>query len=264
MANTLHEYIKNYDDFLSVLKVHISNLPKILKIKFDNAEIINNNNTELLIGYVSKERKKLIKKIKIHHSVLRVNINAFDFEINKEDYNNLLSFIKSEYFNENKDFEIKKENVRYLTGYFRDIGNSVFVAFYNSKIKELKGGVKKDTPFYNPVFENAESKLFFEFLIKEWFNGLPKPKSAISYAFYSMWQNSLMPIEFKDVKYKIKVVRIIDFANYWNDNYSELHKYNYKIQIENSTARIKTISEITNTSYENKLNSCIETFVKQY
>ena len=263
MANILHEYIKNYDDFLLALKLQINNAPILLKKKYDDAKIINNNNNELLLKYLIKERKRLIKKISLYHFIVKVDVKEFDIEINKDDYKNLLDYIKIELFENNELQELKKENAKYLTQYFNTINRSIWIAFYNTKIEELKEGLKNKTTFFNPVFETAESKWFFEFLIKEWFNGSPKPKSAISYVFYSMWQNSLMPIEFKDLKYKIKVVRIIDFANYWNDNYSELHEYKYKIQIHGSSARIKTISEITNPHYKNKLDSCIKTFEKQ-
>jgi hypothetical protein len=48
MANILHEYIKNYDDFLLTLNLQINNTPILLKKKYDDAKILNNDSKSLL------------------------------------------------------------------------------------------------------------------------------------------------------------------------------------------------------------------------
>jgi hypothetical protein len=260
MANILHDYIKNYDEFLLALRLQINNTPILLEKKYNDAKILNSN-AKLLLKYFTLERKKLIKKIKIHHFILKVDVNDFDFEIDKEELESSLWFFKNDLF---EGDELKKENAKYLTKYFNDLDKSIWIAFYNSKIEELKGvsvlESRKKT-FSNPIFENIESKQFFEYLIKEWFNTLPKPKSAISFVFYLMSSNDNdLSIALRGLKYVIKDVRQLDFAYYWNENYKEIHKHKYEIIINLKTARLKTFSEIPTDTYINKLIKFVEKF----
>ena len=115
--------------------------------------------------------------------------------------------------------------------------------------------------FNNPIFDDIESKQFFEFLIKEWFNNIPKPKTAISFVFHLMrTTDNDLSTEFKGLKYTFKDVRQLDFALYWNENNKELHKHKYSITINFKTARLKTFNEIPTATYINKLNKFIEKF----
>lgn len=148
-------------------------------------------------------------------------------------------------FNYN-DLEYLKESIQKRINFLSEKQHTVS---YNS-----------ENDFY--PFKDLESKEFFEFLVKEWFNKLKTPISAISYVFYSMWIKSNLPTEYKDLKYKIEVFIIRDFAEYWNDNYSEKHKHHYKIRINDKSVRIKGINEITNKPYLTTLNRFIEVFEK--
>ena len=100
MGNILHEYIKNYDDFLFTIKLLTSNTSKLLRKTFEDASIINYSN-ETLLKYLFKQRNKEIKKINKYSDVLNVEINNYQIEIIEEDLNNLLHFIKNEHFEDN-------------------------------------------------------------------------------------------------------------------------------------------------------------------
>jgi hypothetical protein len=234
MANILHEYIKNYDDFLLSLKLQINNTSILLKKKYDDAKILNND-SKLLLKYFTKERKRLIKKIKIHHFILKVDINGFDFEIDKDDYNNLLSFIKIELFEENELQELKKENANYLTKYFNDLDKSIWIAFYNSKIEELKGvsivGNQINT-FNDLVFNNEISETFFNYMVENWLKEEPNKVTALQFVFSEMWYKTLE----KETPYKIISTQPYFAREYWNKNYSnllELHPKNPKLKKDN-------------------------------
>ncbi|MDG2194257.1 MAG: hypothetical protein P8K77_05290 [Polaribacter sp.] len=157
--------------------------------------------------------------------------------------------------------EVKGHVLKYSLGYICSYKTLIFIKNIIQIELEKKAKIDSDD-LVDPIFKDTGSKQFFEYLIKEWFNGIKKPKSAISYAFYSMWIHSDLPTRYKDLKYKIKVSRIIEFADYWNENYSEKHKYNYKIQKNFQSARLKSISEITSSTYLTKLDSCIKSFEK--
>ena len=164
MANTLHEYIKNYDDFLLALKLQINNTSILLKKKYDDAKIINNND-ELLLKYLIKERKRLIKKISLYQFIVKVDIEEFDIQINKDDYKNLLDYIKIELFEKNDLQELKKENAKYLTQYFKTINKSIWIAFYNIKIEELKNGKKiVETNDFYPFEDIEKYNIFIEYV----------------------------------------------------------------------------------------------------
>lgn len=217
MANILHEYIKNYDDFLLTLKLQISNIEVLLRKKHDDSFIINSNNEQLL-KYFKKERKRLIKKISLYNFVLKVDIKGFEIQIDKEDYNNLLDYIKIELFENKEPHELKKENAKYLTQYFNVIDKSIWIAFYNSKIEELKGGLKSD---YNSlIFDKKESEEFFIFMVEKWLKEEANPFTALQYVFTEMWCNNTD----KNTPYKIISTGAYFAREYWSLKYSNIHK----------------------------------------
>jgi hypothetical protein len=95
----------------------------------------------------------------MHHFILKVDVNGFDFEIDKEEFESSLWILKNDLFEGN---ELKKENAKYLTKYFNDLYKSIWIAFYNSKIEELKG-YKKDKPL-NTIYPFKEIENYNVFL----------------------------------------------------------------------------------------------------
>lgn len=259
----LHEGIKTFNDFDLTLN-HLIKITGLLCFKKSKDANSLNSSDKSLLEYYKREKNKIIDSINIYAKVYKIDFKEGSVSFCNE-YDNMLEEVKEIYFsNKENNFIIKNINTKDLTTYFKEVKNSIWIAFYNTKIEELNGDLKKHTLFYNPVFENAESKLFFEFLIKEWFNTLPKPKSAISFVFYLMSSNdNQLPVTLKGLKYIIKDIRQLDFAYYWNENYKEIHKHKYEIVINLKTARLKTFSEIPADTYINKLNSFVEKFENQ-
>jgi hypothetical protein len=256
----LHEGIKTFNDFDLTLN-HIIKITGLLCFKKSKDANSLNSSDKSLLEYYKREKNKIIDSINIYAKVYKIDFKEGSVVFCNE-YDNMLEEVKEIYFNsKERNYTIKENITKDLTTYFKEVENSIWIAFYNYKIKELKGGLKKDTPFYDPVFENAQSRLFFEFLIKEWFNTLPKPKSAISFVFYLMFYNDNdLPITLRGLKYIIKNIRQLDFAHYWNENYKEIHKHKYEIPINGKTARLKTFSEIPTDKYINELNKFVEKF----
>lgn len=236
MENILHEYIKNYDDFLLALKLQINNTAILLRKKYDDAIIINNS-SESLLKYLIKERSKLIKKIKIQNFVLGVEVDDYNIQFNEDEYNNLLYFIKIELFEDDELQKLKKENVKYLTKYFNDLDKSIWIAFYNNKIEELKEfsivGNQNNT-FNDLVFKDVPSETFFNYMVENWLKEEPNKVTALRFVFSEMWYKTLE----KETPYKIISSQPYFAREYWNKNYSnllELHPKNPKLKKDNFT-----------------------------
>jgi hypothetical protein len=236
MGNILHEYIKNYDDFLFTIKLLTSNTSKLLRKTFEDASIINYSN-ETLLKYLFKQRNKEIKKINKYSDVLNVEINNYQIEIIEEDLNNLLHFIKNEHFEDNENKELKEGNGKYLTQYFNAINISIWIAFYNSKIEELKGvsivGNQINT-FNDLVFNNEISETFFNYIVENWLKEEPNKVTALRFVFSEMWYKTLE----KETPYKIISSQPYFAREYWNKNYLnllELHPKNPKLKKDNFT-----------------------------
>lgn len=234
MENILHEYIKNYDDFLLALKLQINNTAILLRKKYDDAIIINNS-SESLLKYLIKERSKLIKKIKIQNFVLGVEVDDYNIQFNEDEYNNLLYFIKIELFEDDELQKLKKENVKYLTKYFNDLDKSIWIAFYNNKIEELKEfsivGNQNNT-FNDLVFKDVPSETFFNYMVENWLKEEPNKVTALRFVFSEMWYKTLE----KETPYKIISSQPYFAREYWNKNYSnllELHPKNPKLKKDN-------------------------------
>jgi hypothetical protein len=264
--------IESNEDFKILIDEVIEKTKGDIRKNIFDASVLNNDRKQM-ISYYEKERQKLLKKFKKDSYSFRVEFDKDNLKINKEDYEQLFNYQTYIYdyleqIKWDKEYHLeqtvkkKKDLFKFHKKRLKDIENNIWLSYFNLKIKDYYNASTEIENNDFGVFKDKESKQFFEYLIMEWFNKLPTPKSAISFVFYSMWTNSPMPIEYRDFKFKIDVIRIIEFAEYWNDNYSDSHKHNYKIQINQKSVRIKSISEITNQSYWSKLDSCIESFEK--
>jgi hypothetical protein len=224
--------------------------------------IIDNHLHQYLNDYTKMNELQKIKNDAIESPGFEISfLNVITLNYPKVDFLNDDLFLKFAWFtNLIDDDQIAKSKIR----------DYLLVHFINLSLNEYENGglnaqkivfqFPKENE-YNPIFENSESKLFFEFLIKEWFNTLPRPKTVISFVFYLMSVNDNdLPIALRGLKYVIKDVRQLDFAYYWNENYKEIHKHKYEIIINNKTARLTTFSEIPTDKHVNKLNRFVEKF----
>lgn len=221
-----------------------------------------NPTKRLLLDFYVRERDNVFNSVEYFGNLIETRFIEWDVEFNEQEILVFYEEIKDIYFLDNINNKLNDEDLKELSKYLIQIERSIWIAFYNFNIEILEGSISEKTkPFKHCIFEDVESKNFFEYLLTEWFNNLPKPISAISFVLHIMRTNDNdLETEFKGLKYKIKGIRQLDFARFWNDNYKELHKHKYSIRVDFKTARFKTFTEINTKTYINKLNEFVEKF----
>lgn len=275
MNTAIIEKIESNEDFKILIEEVIQKTKLDIRKNIFDSSVLNNDSKQL-ISYYQNERQKILKKFKKDSYSLRVEFDKDDIIINTEDYEQLfihpnciydyLDQIKwnKEYHTEQRIKE-KKELFQFHKLRLKDVKNNIWLSYFNLNIEQLTDielkKKQKPNPFFDPIFENIESKQFFEFLIKEWFNNLTRPKSAISFVFHLMSKNdNYLETKDKGLKYIIKDIIQKDFAIYWNKNYKEIHQYKYEIKIDFKTARLKSFNEIPSKTYINKLKEYVIKF----
>jgi hypothetical protein len=196
MDNELYKYIKCFEDFKRVLKISISNTEKLIKIKYDQSLVITDN-TEDLITYLKDEKRKLLKVITLNSNLKRVYINEVNVIVNEDDLNDLIEFVKNQFFEKEQNrYSISKENTKYLTKCFNDVANSIWIAFYNNIINELKNGsnFRTEKEFY-PFKELKNYNTFCTYVA----DNIIEPYIDFSYLFQRLLHQKLMfPITQKE------------------------------------------------------------------
>jgi hypothetical protein len=275
MNTAIIEKIESNEDFKILIEEVIQKTKLDIRKNIFDSSVLNNDSKQL-ISYYQNERQKILKKFKKDSYSLRVEFDKDDIIINTEDYEQLfihpnciydyLDQIKwnKEYHTE-KRIKEKKKLFQFHKLRLKDVKNNIWLSYFNLTIEQLTSielnKKQKTEPYFHSIFENINSELFFEYLIKEWFNNIRKPKSAISFVFHLMSTNdNYLESEYRGIKYIFKDIIQYDFAVYWNKNYKEIHIHKYEIKIDFKTARLKSFNEIPSETYINKLKECVIKF----
>jgi hypothetical protein len=175
----LHNEIKTFNDFLLGLNLVISNTGLLCFKNYQDANSINTSSKPLL-DYYKREKNKIIDKIHNYSKVYRIEFK--DWSVNfDEQYDKLLEEVKEIYFSDKEnDFTIKKTLSNELTICFKEVVNSIWIAYYNSKIEELETllNINKKIEykiFYDNGFEH------FKYLTKNFKGATPTIKLTAIY-----------------------------------------------------------------------------------
>lgn len=230
----LHKEIKTFNDFLLALDYAIENTGLLCFKNSQDANSINSNNNQLLNYYI-REKNKIIDKIHNYSKVYKIEFK--DWGVNfDEQYDKLLEEVKEIYFSDKEsNFTIKKTLSQELTIYFKEVVNSIWIAFYNAKIKELKEVFFIETNTFNDrVFNNETSEAFFNYVVENWIKEEPNKVTALRFVFSEMWYKTLD----KETPYKIMSTQPYFAREYWNKKHSNLlnlHPKNPKLKKGNFT-----------------------------
>jgi hypothetical protein len=225
----LHKEIKTFKDFLLALGYVIENTGLLCFKNSQDANSINSNSKQLLSYYI-REKNKRIDKIHSYSKVYKIEFK--DWSVNfDEQYDKFLEEVKEIYFSDKEsNFTIKKTLSQELTIYFKEVVNSIWIAFYNFKIKELKDFLFIETNTFNDlVFNNETSEAFFNYVVENWIKEEPKKVTALRFVFSEMWYKNLET----ETSYKITSTQPYFAREYWNKKYSnilKLHPKNPKLK----------------------------------
>jgi len=236
MGNELHRYIKNFEDFRRVLKISIDNTKELLKIKYEQAVIITANR-EGLIDYFEDEKRKLINEISLNSNLIRVDIN--EFNVNEEDLSNLIGFVRNQFFIKQQNrYVISKENTKYLTKYFNDISNSIWISFYNTKVNDLKGNLSgvSENNFY-PFKELKNYDVFCIYVA----DNIIEPYNDFSYLFQRLL--------YQDLIYPTTQKKFIEWL--LNNDFINQKKYDFFME----KGQFYSLRKSTTSARENNFNN---------
>jgi hypothetical protein len=228
----LHQDIKTFNDFLLTLNYIIKTTGLLC---FKNSKDVNslNSSNKQLLEYYKREKNKRIDSIDIYAKVYKIEFKEDSVTFGNE-YNITLEEVKEIYFsNKENNFIIKDSNTKDLTTYFKEVENSIWIAFYNTKIEELKGGLKSN--YDSVVFDKKESEEFFIYIVKNWLKEEVNSFTALQYVFTEMHYKNTE----KETPYKITSTGSYFAREYWNKNYSNIYKFknpkNPKLNKDNFT-----------------------------
>jgi hypothetical protein len=245
--------IANIEDF-KILIEEVINKSKIdlYKNTFD-AGVLNFDKKQL-ISYFENKRQKLINKIKKNSFTFRVEFVDQNILINKDDYQQLFifpthvySYIEQIKWNEEDATKEKKELTSYYMKRLKDIENSILIAFYNSKIEELKGGLNSN--YKSLIFDRKESEEFFNYLVEKWLTKETHKVSALRLVFSEMNYKNIDT----DTPYKITCTQSYFAREYWNKNFKDI------LKLQN-TKNSKLNEEPTSNYYLNRFKELLDEF----
>ena len=136
--DTFLKDINTYKDFKLLLDLVIQNTLLLCYKNSKDGALINSDEQSLL-EYYQREKNKIIDNINSYTKVFKIEFKNTGITFN-EDYTSYLDEIKEIYFNDKQSgFKINRNDTRGLLVYFNEIKTSIWIAFYNSKIKEIEG-----------------------------------------------------------------------------------------------------------------------------
>jgi hypothetical protein len=222
--------INTYKDFKLLIDLVIQNTLLLCYKNTKDAALINSDKQSLL-EYYQREKNKIIDNINSYAKVFKIEFKNTGITFN-EDYTSYLDEIKEIYFNDKQSgFKINRDDTRGLLIYFNEIKTSIWIAFYNSKIQELKKQLNNSKVvhhiFYNDGFE------YFEYLAKTYKKGTPTIKLTAIYnvllRFEKIRENQNLFMDFvtekfsKELEKGNKTLKFNRFADTSADSYTDAY-----------------------------------------
>jgi hypothetical protein len=173
------------------------------------------------INYCKSRIDKLLKKNK--REVYNLTIKGFNIFYNANDFVFLFTMLEGYFranFKNDSYNKLTKDNLKGHRGFLfvslKDVERSIWIAFYNAKIEELKGGLKTD--FNNLFFDKKESEKFFVYVVEKWLKEEINKTTALRYLFTRMYYKNTE----EKTPYKIICTQTYFAREYWNKNFNKV------------------------------------------